>query len=144
MTRRLEPLGAAHAGLIAGMHHVCFKEPWNEEAMRSLLAMPGAFGFLAVDRTPQGFVLARSAADEAEILTLLVLPPYRRRGLARALLEAAVEKARAEGAKTMFLEVAANNRAGRALYIAAGFVQQGIRPRYYEDGVDALLLSRSL
>jgi ribosomal-protein-alanine N-acetyltransferase len=144
MKVRLEPLASAHAGLIAGMHHICFKDPWNEEAMRALLAMPGAFGFLAADGAPKGFLLARVAADEAEILTLLVLPPYRRQGLARVLLDAAAEKARSLGAEKLFLEVAANNLAGRSLYIAAGFTQQGMRPHYYEDGVDALLLCRRL
>ena len=75
-----------HAALLAGMHRIGFAEPWDERAMADLLAMPGAFGFLAAagggDATantpPRGFILCRIAADEAEVLTLLVLPPYRR------------------------------------------------------------------
>jgi ribosomal-protein-alanine N-acetyltransferase len=68
----------------------------------------------------------------------------RRRGLGRALLDAAIVEARARGARTMFLEVAAGNAAGRALYAGAGFVESGRRVRYYADGDDALLLSRPL
>lgn len=140
----LAPIWPVHARLIAEMHHICFAEPWDEAAMASLLAMPGAFGFLAAEPSPQGFVLARVAADEAEILTLLVLPPYRRHGLARRLLEQAAEQARGQGAAKLFLEVAANNDAARSLYIGSGFAQTGVRPRYYGSVIDALLLSRQL
>jgi ribosomal-protein-alanine N-acetyltransferase len=145
MMRTLEPLTIAHAELIAGMHRICFAEPWDKAAMASLLAMPGAFGWLAAaDGVPQGFVLARTAADEAEILTLVVLPPHRRRGLGAALIGAAAAEAKRRGAATLFLEVAANNQAARALYTAGGFSQSGTRPRYYGNSIDALLMTRDL
>lgn len=141
----LTPLSAAHAKLIAGMHHICFAEPWSEKAMAELLALPGCFGWLAAqDETPQGFVLARLAADEAEILTILVLPPYRRHGLAQRLLDAAAATAKGQGVGKLFLEVALSNVAGMELYTKVGFVQVGRRPRYYANGGDALLLARDL
>ena len=140
----MTPLEPVHAELIAGMHHICFKEPWNAKAMRELLAMPGAYGWLAAEAEPQGFVLARAAADEAEILTILVLPPYRRHGLAERLLSAAAEGARSRGAAKLFLEVAANNAAALGLYTKGGFSQTGKRPRYYGNSIDALLMSLDL
>jgi ribosomal-protein-alanine N-acetyltransferase len=145
MSGGLTPLAPAHARLIAGMHHVCFAEPWNEKAMADLLAMPGAFGWLAAgEEQPEGFVLARVAADEAEILTILVLPPYRRGGLAGRLIEAAADNARVRGASKMFLEVASSNQAAQALYTKVGFELVGRRKRYYPNGSDALLLARAL
>jgi len=141
---RFDPLTPAHAELIAGMHHVCFAEPWDAPAMTSLLAMPGAFGWLAADETPQGFVLARVAADEAEILTLVVLPPYRCTGLGTRLMREAAAEAKRLGAVKIFLEVAANNVAGRALYTTCGFLQTGTRPCYYRDSIEALLMARDL
>ena len=140
----MTPLTFAHAKLLASMHKVCFAKPWDEKAMADLLSMPGCFGFIADRSGPQGFVLARVAADEAEILTLLVLPPYRRQGLARDLLDLAAAQALSRGAVKLFLEVAANNVAAHSLYIASGFTQVAIRPRYYESGVDALLLTKEL
>ncbi len=112
----LAPLTPAHAALIAGMHHICFAEPWSEKAMAELLALPGVHGWLAAGDKPEGFVMARIAADEAEILTILVLPPYRRHGLARRLLDAALDNARMQGAGKMFLEVASSNEAAMRLY----------------------------
>lgn len=145
MNVELTPLSVAHARLIAGMHHVCFAEPWNEKAMADLLALPGSFGWLAAEgEAPQGFVLARIAADEAEILTILVLPPYRRRGLAGRLLGAAIDNAKMQGAAKLFLEVASSNAAGLELYTKVGFIQVGRRPRYYANGGDALLLAKDL
>lgn len=145
MSAPLTPLSAAHARLIAGMHHVCFAEPWNEKAMAELLALPGCFGWLAGEGgSPQGFVLARIAADEAEILTILVLPPYRRQGLARRLIEAVIDNARMQGVGKLFLEVALSNVAALDLYTRVGFVQVGRRPRYYANGGDALLLAKAL
>lgn len=145
MSIDLTPLTAAHARLIAGMHNICFAEPWNEKAMAELLALPGCFGWLAAEgETPQGFVLARIAADEAEILTILVLPPYRRSGLARRLLDAVTGNAKMQGVGKLFLEVALSNEAGLALYTKVGFAQVGRRPRYYANGGDALLLAKDL
>ena len=141
----LSPLAPAHAALIAGMHHVCFAEPWTEKAMAELLALPGVHGWLACSEgRPEGVVMARIAADEAEILTILVLPPYRRHGLARRLLDAALDNARTRGAGKMFLEVASSNQGAMQLYTKVGFIQVGRRKRYYADGVDALLLARDI
>ena len=141
----LSPLVPAHAALIAGMHHVCFAEPWTEKAMAELLILPGVYGWLAAsDGRPEGFVMARIAADEAEILTIMVLPPYRRHGLARRLLDAAISNAKMQGAGRMYLEVASSNQSAMQLYTKVGFVQVGCRKRYYADGVDALLLARDL
>ncbi len=140
----LQPLTPAQAALIAGMHRVCFAEPWDEAAMTALLAMPGAHGWLAAATQPQGLVLARRAADEVEILTLLVLPPFRRSGLARRLLRTVTDQARQCAAARVLLEVAANNAAAISLYTSMSFVQVGHRPRYYRSGGDALLLALAL
>ncbi|HMA49094.1 MAG TPA: ribosomal protein S18-alanine N-acetyltransferase [Magnetospirillaceae bacterium] len=138
----LVPLSPAHAGLIAGMHYVCFAEPWTEKAMAELLAMPGVYGLLAAGERPEGFVMARMAADEAEILTLLVLPPCRRTGLAQRLLEAALDNAKMQGVQKMYLEVASSNEAAQQLYTKVGFTLVGRRKAYYASGADALLLAK--
>ncbi|MBY0338017.1 MAG: GNAT family N-acetyltransferase [Acetobacteraceae bacterium] len=106
-----------------------------------MLGLPGAIGWL---RDGQGFILARVAADEAEILTLAVVPEARRQGVATALVEAACAAALLAGARVMFLEVAEDNGAARALYAALGFAVAGRRRGYYGPGRDALLLRAAL
>lgn len=134
---------AAEAPALAALHEAAFPpaERWDAAAIATLLAMPGAFGLHAPG---QGFVLARIAADEAEILTLAVAPQARRQGLGGALLAAAMAGAVARGAAAMFLEVSDRNAAARALYAAAGFTEAGRRRRYYADGADALVLRADL
>ena len=123
---------------LAALHAACFPDAWDAKAIANLLAAPGAFAFA----TDDGFVLARVAASEAEILTLAVAPPARGRGLGRALLQAAINKARTM-AEHMFLEVGADNPAALALYAALGFAKVGHRKGYYQ-GRDALVLRLSL
>lgn len=134
---------AADAPALGALHAAAFPagERWGADALRLMLEMPGAFGLLLPE---QGFVLARVAADEAEILTLAVVPGARRRGQGGGLLAAAMAQAAARGAATMFLEVSERNAAARALYAAAGFGEAGRRRRYYADGSDALVLRRGL
>jgi tRNA threonylcarbamoyladenosine biosynthesis protein TsaB len=136
---------------LAALHAACFPDPWDAKAIAALLATPGTFAFQASlnGRTaepraapadaPDGFVMARTAAGEAEILTLAVAPAARGKGLGRALLQAAISKAQAQGAGTMFLEVGADNPSARALYASLGFVKVGDRKGYYQ-GRDALVL----
>jgi ribosomal-protein-alanine N-acetyltransferase len=127
----------------AALHAAAFppEERWGAEALALMLAMPGAF---AQHIPGIGFVLARVAADEAEILTLAVVPQARRQGHGGVLLAAALAGAAARGATAMLLEVSADNAAAQALYATAGFVEVGRRRRYYADGSDALVLRRAL
>jgi len=96
--------------------------------------------------TPIGFVEARKAGDDVEILMIATRPEERRSGVAAALLAALTLQAMTEGARRIILEVAEDNVAGRGLYDHTGFVEIGRRPAYYHHGretpCDALLLAR--
>jgi [ribosomal protein S18]-alanine N-acetyltransferase len=91
-----------------------------------------------------GMLLARVAAEDAEVLTLAVEPGARRQGIARTLLLAAITEARARGATALFLEVATTNVAARELYRQAGLSEVAKRRRYYADGSDAIVLRMKL
>ncbi len=144
--------GPALAAPMAALHALCFPEdPWDAALLARLLAMPGVIGLVATaggDAMPSGLVLVRVAADEAEILTIGVVPDARCRGLGGELALAAAARAGAAGATRLFLEVAEDNTAARALYARLGFAGVGRRPGYYArpDGpaVAALVLARSL
>ncbi len=134
----------AHAHVMAAIHAASFpvKEIWGADAIALQLGLPGAFGFLAgPDNVPGGFVLARVAADEAEILTLAVAPESRRAGLASLLVRTAWSRAVSAGAARLLLEVAEDNTSARALYARIGFEQVGRRRGYYGAGADALVLA---
>ena len=131
-------------GRLASLHAASFADAWSAQAIGDLLAMPGAFVFADDD----GFILARAAGGEAEILTLAVAPAARRRGLATALVVAAASHAHLLTAQVLFLEVAADNHAARALYAGLGFAETGLRKGYYtrpgRAPEDALVLRSNL
>lgn len=134
------PAGPSAADLLAALDQEARGAAgWNAAAFADLLAMPGAVALAS----EAGFVLARVAADEAEIIMLAVRPGLRRAGHGRALLLAAMQEAGAQGAAKLFLEVAEDNAAARALYASLGFQALGRRARYY-GVVDALVLGLRL
>lgn len=129
---------------LANLHASAFAAPWDAAAFADLLGQAGVFAETGDD----GFILIRVVADEAEVLTLAVRPEARRRGLAARLVEAAAARAAALGAESLFLEVAADNAAARALYARCGFTEAGRRRGYYAreggEATDALILALKL
>ncbi|HXE74652.1 MAG TPA: ribosomal protein S18-alanine N-acetyltransferase [Candidatus Xenobia bacterium] len=120
---------------------------WTRDAYESLLAADGTLCLVAQGNSEErmGFVLARIAADEMEILNLAVRPVARRRGLGRRLVEEALARARGRGARQCWLEVRASNRAALEFYRALGFKERARRTGYYRDPVeDAVICARSL
>ena len=136
-----DPVSGTHT--LAALHAACFPDPWDAAAISAMLVMPGTFAYAHED----GFVLARTAGGEAEILTLAVAPAARGRGLGGVLLRAAIARAREMGAETMFLEVGTDNPRALALYTRLGFAKVGMRKGYYSavpGSGDALVLRLSL
>ena len=141
MAARMAPaMAAIHADAFGGPHEA----PWSADAIAAMLQQTGVFSVAGRD----GFILMRAVAGEAEILTLAVRPAARRAGVGAGLVRAGLEGAAELGATRVFLEVAEDNAAARALYEKAGFVEAGRRPGYYAgaDGGrrDALLLALNL
>ncbi|GEM_PF-1478449 len=91
-----------------------------------------------------GCLLARTFADEMEIAFLGVVAEFRRRGIARRLLEEALVAARDRHLRAVFLEVRRSNLGAQQLYRSAGFHLVGVRRGYYSgpQKEDALVFSR--
>ncbi|WP_395673579.1 ribosomal protein S18-alanine N-acetyltransferase [Inquilinus sp.] len=146
---RIVPAGVAEAAVLSALYEAAFAETWAPDQLAQLLAGPGVFALIALDQAgePAGYALGRVAADEAELLSIALLPDRHRRGEGRRLLDALVERCAAAGAETLFLEVATDNAAALALYRGAGFHEAGRRKGYYKVGttmVDAIVMKRAL
>lgn len=149
----IRPIEMSDSQALAALHAEDFFRPWVDSEFESLLSQPAVFGFVAVEdgvagARPCGFVLARKAAGEAEILTITVARSCRRRGIGRALLDAVLRMLHAERIEALFLEVDENNAAAVALYRRLGFREVGMRPDYYDHEAShrthALVMRRDL
>lgn len=129
---------------ILAVDRASFSNPWTRE-MFEWEAAHSDVARVYVVRAGDAGVIAYCAVwivfDELHINNLAVLPAWRRRGVARALLSAVLAEARRLGAVRATLEVRASNQAARALYERAGFRPAGLRRGYYTNPVeDALIL----
>lgn len=136
---------------IAALHAKVFDPAWDADAIRALLEHPAAASLVAVAGDPKaaiGFVIGQLASDEAEILSIGVSPNWQRAGLGTGLVQGLIRAARRGDAKRLFLEVAADNGPALALYRKLGFVENGLRKRYYDrpggEKADALMLVLAL
>jgi ribosomal-protein-alanine N-acetyltransferase len=146
---RIAPASVADAEALAVVHRACFAEVWGAARIARLLQESTAISAVArCGDDVAGFALCRLAADECEVLTCAVEPAFRRRGIGRLILEAAFGEAVRRGGRRVFLEVATDNNAGRALYAGRGLRPVGRRQGYHQRAgnaaVDALIMSCEL
>lgn len=122
----------------------CFGEAWTRSQCAGIMPLHGVTLTVAEGgRSPVGFSLVRSVADEAELLLLAVDPAAQRRGIGQALLDDFIANALAAGAHRLHLEVRDGNPA-IALYRSSGFTPAGRRRNYYHgpggEAYDAVTL----
>lgn len=109
-------------------------ERWSDKDLLGALALPGVSALLAGDGSHAlfGFLLARTAADEAEVLLVGVLPDKRGFGVGGQLIKHFLQISSENSLQKVFLEVRETNFAARALYDKIGFAEIGRRESYYQ------------
>ncbi len=140
---RIERAQTADVETIAAIERRCFHDPWPTDMIKRRLDR-----FLVArteDGTLAGYLCLSHVLDEGSIDSVAVAPELRRRGVADALLDAALREAEALSLAFITLEVRASNTAAIALYEKHGYVRVGVRPGYYEaPREDAILMTRFL
>lgn len=135
---------------LATLDRRCFPSPWTEGSFRTMLEVPGTEGLVLLPtEAPRAgpateshaYVLWSRIADEAELLRIGVRRDLRRRGLASALLDRMIERLTIQGVGIVYLEVRRGNTGAIELYRRFGFTQTGLRPGYYDNGEDALVMA---
>jgi ribosomal-protein-alanine N-acetyltransferase len=147
---RTARLDAAQARQVAALHHLGgFARGWEPAECAALIADSAVVAdgvFSGRGGNPEGFVISRKAADEAEILSIVVAPARRRDGLGRSLLAAHLAHLAGEGIAQVFLEVEEGNEPAERLYRHFGFREVGRRKGYYPkpDGTRATAIAMRL
>jgi [ribosomal protein S18]-alanine N-acetyltransferase len=125
-----------------------YGEAWTAGQCVSALALPGAR--LAIARSAGqacGFAIWRSVLDESELMLIATDPTLRNRGIASDLLKMILSNLKANGIKTLHVEVRSDNPA-LEFYGKHDFEQVGKRSNYYrrldEGTADAITLRLQL
>ena len=119
---------------------------WPPGSYAKLAESPGGLVLVyEASGQPVGFLAARQAADEAEILNIAVQPDFRGKGVASALLLAALDEFRCSSIASVFLELRESNLPALTLYNRHGFTPSGRRKAYYHHPTeDAISMLRKL
>lgn len=129
----VEPGQPGDAETLARLHATGFYRGWPAADFASYLLEADISVYVACDakRKIIGFALFRAVGDECELLTIVVDPRWRGKGIGAALLAAAVDDFRRSPVKRFFLEVEQENVAAIRLYQRFGFSRIGRREGYY-------------
>ena len=132
---------------IVTIEQASFTCPWSLKSFEEAIASDTTTVLTALDKNDRvcGFTCVTAILEEGEILNIAVEPSLRRFGIGRKLLGAAVDTAKRNGVKALYLEVRRSNMPAIGLYESFGFTQIGIRKNYYTDPTeDAILMMLTL
>lgn len=144
---RIRAFRAADAPPMAEiLRHSAESAQWPPESYAKLAESPGGLIFVCeANGEPVGFLAARQGVDEAEILNIAVHRDFRRKGVASALLLAALDDFRHSSIAHVFLELRESNLPALTLYNRHGFTPSGRRKAYYRHpDEDAVCMLRKL
>lgn len=122
-----------------------FSRPWSKEAFADALEKDYYQYLVAVDEESQqifGMCGLIRTLEEGGIVNVVVDKEARQQGIAYRLLAELMQKAEREGVKEYTLEVRKSNAPAIALYRKLGFVEEGIRPAFYDMPVEDALMMR--
>jgi ribosomal-protein-alanine N-acetyltransferase len=123
-----------------------YSVPWSLATFRNLVDRPDT-DMIAADAGGRvvGYVISWFVVDQGELGNIAVATTWRRRGIGRLLVEAALDRARSRGIREVYLEVRRSNTGAQRLYREFGFSKVGVRRGYYvEPFEDALVMRRLL
>jgi ribosomal-protein-alanine N-acetyltransferase len=148
---QFRPAAKADISGLYRLDQICFPAgiAYSLREFRALLHSPRTIAILAEeDSRLCAFVIALSVRSRdntgGHIITIDVDPDFRRRGIGRLLMEHIESELRAAGAERLCLEVATNNPEAQNFYSHLGFVPIGRIEGYYDAGLDAIVMEKSL
>jgi ribosomal-protein-alanine N-acetyltransferase len=146
MMIELRKLKLRDLGAIEEIERASYPTPWSRSMFAGELAKPSSICLGAVDGEQDklvGYLIISRYVDAWHVMNIAVAPAYRRKGIARALMERLFEVTERDARRGYTLEVRVSNDAAISLYEALGFRARGIRRGYYTDNrEDALIMWR--
>ena len=146
-TSGIEKMKGEHLDEVLSIETSSSLTPWSREMFLEELQDPLAHSFIYKVDQPQGhplagFICFRNVGEESELLNICVHPLYRRKGIARELMQFYMEFGRAKQIKMFYLEVHVSNPPAIHLYQEFSYQAQGTRKKFYQGRFDALVMVR--
>ena len=116
---------------LAEIERLCFESPWSEESLELLLQGRNVGLVALCDGCVAAYGGLICVLDEGQISNIATHPEYRRRGLARAIMEEIDRYSLENGIVYLSLEVRESNSPARLLYASCGWSDAGIRKGFY-------------
>jgi ribosomal-protein-alanine N-acetyltransferase len=101
---------------------------------------PNTFLVAELEGKVIGYTIGRKLDELAEVISIAVLPEFRRRGIGSALWLRLRDELKEMGVKTVRLHVRVSNEPAIRFYEKFGFERTRLEPSYYSDGEDAWLM----
>lgn len=141
----IRPMSKEDLEGVCGIENAIFSLPWSEKSFADACEKEDNIYLVCeYDGVIAGYCGMWTVLGEGNITNMAVAEAYRKKGIARQLMEAVHREARRKDVNTFFLEVRQSNTAAISLYNAMGYTQIGIRKRFYEKPVeDALVMSKN-
>ena len=134
-------MNESHVSAVVELEKQNFSDPWPDIAVRGELTNKLALWLVAMENGEVvGYVGSQTVLQEADMMNIAVADTYRRRGIAKMLVEELILQL---DAYQLSLEVRSSNAPAIALYENLGFQQVGLRKNYYRNPKeDALILRK--
>jgi ribosomal-protein-alanine N-acetyltransferase len=134
-----------HLSEVAAIEEMSFSVPWSAESLELMLTDQASALVALEDGKVIGYVGMMCVLDEGQIINVAVHPDARRRGVGRALMQAAETYAKERGIVFLSLEVRESNIAARSMYSSLGWIEQGIRKGFYSHPIEnACVMTKSI
>ncbi|OPX84522.1 MAG: ribosomal-protein-alanine N-acetyltransferase [Pelotomaculum sp. PtaB.Bin104] len=131
-----------HLDHVLEIERSSYAAPWSRQVFFSEIQNKFAHYIVAMnDGLVVGYIGMWLILDEAQVTNIAVHPSYRSKNIGRMLMLEMTKRAVLRGINRMTLEVRPSNLAARHLYTTMGFIEKGIRKRYYTDNnEDAIIM----
>lgn len=130
----VRPMELSDVEAVAALEQEAFAVPWSPSILRAGVRSDlDRFYVLELGGEVCGYGAMRILLDEGELLRIAVAAAFRRKGLARLLMDRMLGDAKEGGVTAFTLEVRESNHGARRLYESYGFLSEAIRKDYYSN-----------
>ena len=134
---KIEKFALQYLDDVANIERICFAHPWSKQDLKNQLDLDTSHFLVAVeDGRAVGYMGLQIFSGEGYVTNVAVLPQYRQRGIAKALIDKALQNDMC----FITLEVRESNTPAIRLYEKAGFKNVGTRPNFYTDPVENAII----